>query len=51
MEESVIDILGFQTTNGASSAAIDPSFTYIIIGRQTIDTSPPSKNFNFLWEV
>ena len=51
MEESMIDILRFQTTNGASSATIDPPFAYIIIGRQTIDTSPSSKNFNFRREV
>ena len=51
MEESMIYILRFQTINRASNTTIDPSFAYIIIGGQTIDTSPPGKNFNFCWEV
>ena len=51
MEEGMIDIFGLQTTIGASSVAIDPSFAYIIIGGQPIYTSPPSKNFNFCREV
>ena len=51
MEESMIDILRLQTTTGASRAAADPSFAYIIIGEQPIYTSPPSKNFNFRREV
>ena len=51
MEESMIYILRFQTTNGACITTIDPSFAYIIIGGQTIDTSPLGKNFNFCQEV
>ena len=51
MEEGMIDVFRLQTTIGASSAAIDPSFSYIIIGGQSIYTSPPSKNFNFRREV
>ena len=51
MEESMIDIFRLQTTTGASSAAIDPSFAYIIIGGQPIYRSPPSKNFKFRRKV
>ena len=51
MEESMIDVLRFQATNGANIVAVNPSFAYVVEGGQPIYISPPSKNFYFRREV